>query len=230
MFVRQIICILSILVTGGCTYFLRYKLDNTSVAESPIKALRIAVAPFSNEKKEKSNSLVGNSLLFELTKKEREEIASIITEHFEHVNLFAYQKKVEKEFTNPSSEQLFRLKKDGYDAILTGTIIHASGFQYDSGSGAAQTLSAVGGFVPIFYGVAAAVDVSQETTYGGKMLMFVKIIETSSGRVIWEGNALGSVCKKKKKGMLGWPLVEGFQESFKASVVSLVEQLKNASF
>lgn len=60
--------------------------------------------------------------------------------------------------------------------------------------------------------------------------MFVKIIETSSGRVIWEGNALGSVCKKKKKGMLGWPLVEGFQESFKASVVSLVEQLKNASF
>jgi len=215
MKVAFVIFLIIALMLGGCAHAPYYTLDVMSQQEPPKHALRIAVAPFVDERSSKKPNIRGKAF------------SAMMVTHFENAKLFTQQKVVGNDFIRPTSEQLFHLKTKGYDAILIGSITDFSWSRETPSSSALLPIWIAGFAMPIFwlFLIPGSLLISQGKVVMEHTGLTAKLIETSSGNVIWEGQASGSATIQDLP-----EEVSVIDASLKIAVTSLIEQLKSASF
>lgn len=204
-----------VLVLAGCAHTPYYTLDEMSRPESPTHAFRVAVAPFGDERSLKEPNISDKGF------------SAMIVRHFEDAKLFAHQDLVGADFIRPTPEQLGRLKTKGYDAILVGSITDFSWSRDKLSSLALLPIWIAGFAVPVFnlLLIPASIIVDKGRIVMEHTSLTAKLLETSSERVIWEGQASGNATTQDLP-----EEVSIIDASLKNAVTSLIEQLKSASF
>ena len=215
--------ILFILFITGCATNTSSTPKKISPSESPTHAMKVAVAPLSYEPARTGGFL-----------------ADSIVKDFKSVNLFRSQKRVNKRFTNPSNEQLNELKTEGFDALLTGEIetywggsyVDDPRFEMSEETGKAMTPLMHLGSPCLSLGLATAATAAttgKERTHLGEVKFTVRLVETYSGKLLWQGEALGSFRETDVVTIPLFPADKEIEEAKKIAISSLIEQLRNAS-
>ena len=181
--VAFIIFLIVSLVLQGCAHTPHYTLGNVLKSESPVHAMKIAVAPFVDERPKRERKVF----------KIREEgLSAMIVKHFKHVKLFARQELLGIEFARPTSEHLVQLKTNGYDAILIGSITAYGGssgkklFDRKPALGLPFLLMIPIVTFPLLF-VVVFTTVVEKVPHKGYTNLTAELIETSSGCIIWKG-------------------------------------------
>ncbi len=222
---KKKMCILFLLlVMEGCglvPHTAHFTLDDVLKSESPVHHINIAVAPFTDKIK-KQDRVAYHKIIG---------IEHVLVEYFEHIKLFARQDVVDSELNEPNFEQLTKLKAKGYDAILLGSVgryrvEQLKGRLLDRSPGLAGLIAVF----PIFAVPLVGADMTEELPYMGYVeLSNLKLIETSSGRIIWEGSASGWAERTMRAALTSGQLRVA-DDALKNAANSLAEQLKKASF
>jgi hypothetical protein len=234
--------LLLIFALAGCgtTHTPHYSLDNVIKSESPIHDMTIGIVLFEDRRSTEflrfgNNPRFGPSIKF--IKLTPGGIESTIIKHFDHVKLFARQAIVDSNMKQPSSDQLTQLKSKGYDAILIGIIEEYIGYRIErSFSERPESILAAlpdavitvvsGTGVPVIVTgpiIASIIENKEKLNcIGYTKLSDLKLIDTTSGHVIWEGQASGGAI-----GLYTGPKALSIaDESLKNAVTDLIEKMK----
>lgn len=238
-------------VGPGCGFIpqkLTYDLDDIPRSDGPAHPAALAVGRFKDERPQSDWRLGGTSG----TGIMRVDVRETIAEHLQRAGVFA-QVGVADCDSDPNLEELHALHRKGYGLLLTGTLARHQTEATEGPLGMSakpdsagrspfgfpkmpDSLKLVGIVLPVVYvpwvafavvmiPVVAVASVVQPVAHSGYAeLADVRLIDTESGSIVWQGQASASATGKH----VGGRRVETANEALKHAVDSLASQLRAA--